>query len=347
MKKVIEKKISEIINSVESGLLIFDEKDKLLFINSNAEEFLAIKKKDVIGESVLSIFKNYPLDILAEALKKRKIFKKEFTIKKDLVLKITIIPVIKEKKKIGSLFILQNENKEKLDEKMKTEYITFTAHQLRTPLSVTKWAIKMILDGDLGNINKNQRKFLKDAYESNEKMISFVNDFLNMNMIEEGDVFLKPDLVDIGKIIKIMLKFYKIEANRKGIKIEFKKVKNKFPKVRVNAKKIQVAIGNILENAIKYNTEKGKIKISLNYNKENIELSIQDTGIGIPKKQQKKIFTKFFRASNAKRTKGNGLGLYISKNIIDNYNGKIWFNSKEEKGTTFYLTLPIKQHSNI
>jgi signal transduction histidine kinase len=130
--------------------------------------------------------------------------------------------------------------------------------------------------------------------------------------------------------------------DKKNLKFKFKKPKG-LPKVRVDIEKISLAIQNLLENAIRYNKIGGEIELVLKKKDSEIEFSIRDTGIGIPKNQQERIFTKFFRAPNALKleTEGSGLGLFIVKNIIEAHGGRIWFESEEGKGTTFYFTLPV------
>jgi signal transduction histidine kinase len=237
--------------------------------------------------------------------------------------------------------ILHDVTREKAIERMKTEFVSISAHQLRTPLSAIKWTLKMFLDGDLGELTKEQREFLEKTYKSNERMINLINDLLNVTRIEEGRYLYRPVLADIVPICQSVIDSYREEIEKKNLKFEFKKPKE-LPKVRVDIEKISLAIQNLLENAIRYNREGGEIEIVLKEKEKEIEFSIRDTGIGIPKDQQNRVFTKFFRAPNAMRmeTEGSGLGLFITKNIIEAHGGKIWFKSEEGKGTTFYFTLP-------
>jgi signal transduction histidine kinase len=113
----------------------------------------------------------------------------------------------------------------------------------------------------------------------------------------------------------------------------------------VDVEKIKLAVQNLIENAIKYTPNRGSIEVNLRANKKEVELSVKDTGVGIPEDQKSRIFTKFFRGSNVVRidTEGSGLGLFISKNIIEAHGGRIWFDSEEGVGTTFYFTLPVKE----
>lgn len=232
---------------------------------------------------------------------------------------------------------------------MKTEFVSIAAHQLRTPLSAIKWTLKMFLTGDLGKITKEQADFLEKAYQSNERMIGLINDLLNVTRIEEGRYLYKPIFVDFEDLVQSVIKPFKEEIKRKKIKFEFKKPSKKPPKVKVDKEKIALVIQNLIDNAIKYTLTGGKITVRLKYTKKQLEFSVQDTGIGISKDQQSRIFTKFFRGAKAIRmeTEGSGLGLFIAKNIIEAHGGKIWFESEEGKGSTFSFSLPFKREKEL
>jgi len=231
-----------------------------------------------------------------------------------------------------------------LIDKMKSEFVSLAAHQLRTPSSAVKWTTKMVLDAELGKINKEQREFLEDSYNANERMIALINNLLNVARIEEGRYIFKPVLTNIREIVEDVIDSYKKEAKREGVKVEFKKPKKKLPEVVIDVEKMQLVIDNLVKNAIRYTLSGGKVIISLKYLKKTIEFSVKDTGAGIPKQQQNRVFTKFFRGSNIMRmeTEGTGLGLYITKNIIEAHRGRIWFESEQGKGSTFYFTIPVK-----
>jgi len=335
-----------IINNFVDGILVFDKNRKLSLINPQAENFFSVKGEDIIGRSI-SELGTFPtlkplLNLVGEEIKG--VFRKELSIKETLILEVTTIPMIREGEKIGSLVILHDITREKMIERMKSEFVSIAAHQLRTPLSAIKWTLKMILDGDLGEVPKEQREFLEKTYQSNERIINLINDLLNVSRIEEGRYLYKPILTDFIPILDSLIDSYKEEIKKKNLKLKLKKPQ-KLPKVKVDVEKISLAIQNLLENAIRYNKESGEIEINLKEKGKEIEFSIRDTGIGIPKDQQNRVFTKFFRGYNAIKmeTEGSGLGLFITKNIIEAHGGKIWFESEEGKGTTFYFTLPIVQ----
>jgi PAS domain S-box-containing protein len=334
-----------IIQNFADGIMVFDDKNLLFLINPEAERILNLRKEEVVGKSIFELKEIPQFQLIFELLgpEMKQVFREEIKLKEELVIEVTSIPLISDKTRTGSLVILHDISREKLVERMKSEFVSVAAHQLRTPLSAIKWTLKMILDGDLGEITKEQREFLEKTYQSNERMINLINDLLNVTRIEEGRYLYKMVLADIGEICQTLIDNYKDEIERRNLKIKFQKPKA-LPKVMVDIEKISLAIQNLLENAIKYNLPGGEIEINLKRKDKEVEFVIKDTGVGIPKNQQGKVFTKFFRASNAMKieTEGSGLGLFITKNIVEAHGGKIWFESEEGKGTTFYFTLPIK-----
>lgn len=334
-----------IITNFTAGLLFFDKKDRLSLVNPVAEDFLAIKSVDLIGKS-LSELTGFPrLEILAGLLEKaaKMIFKEEVQIEKDFILEISTVPIMREKEKLGLLVILHDITREKLVERMKTEFVSLAAHQLRTPLSAIKWTLKMVLDKDLGDITKEQAEFLEKTYNSNERMISLINDLLNVTRIEEGRYLYKTALVQFEGLVEEVLNDYKSEIKRKNIKFRFEKPEKKMPKVKLDVEKMKLAVSNLLDNAIRYTLSGGKVSVTLKCEEKKIKFLVEDSGIGVSKDQQKRLFTKFFRGANAVRTEteGSGLGLFIAKNIIEAHGGKIWFESEESKGSTFCFSLPI------
>jgi two-component system sensor histidine kinase VicK len=195
--------------------------------------------------------------------------------------------------------------------------------------------------------DKEAEDLFEKIYQSNERMIKLINDLLNVTRIEEGRYIYKPEFKDFIQIAEAVIEPRIEMAERKELEISFKKPKQKIPKIKVDEEKISLAIQNLVENAISYTDKGGKVEVEIKYNKDKNEtlFSVKDNGIGIPQGQKNRIFTKFFRADNAVRseTEGSGLGLFVAKNIIEAHGGKIWFESEEGKGSTFYFTLPVKE----
>lgn len=245
---------------------------------------------------------------------------------------------------------LADKRLDKLD-RAKFDFVSVTTHQLRTPLSAIKWTFHMLLAGQLGTITDEQKLFAQKGYESTDRAIEIVNELLNIDAIEEGrDTRAQYSFasVDLVELISHVAFLFANQLKEKNVKFVF----NKPAAVTVEAdlKRLHVVFENLLDNAVKYTKAGGQVTVTLSDAKLNsardaVEIAVADTGIGIPQSEHDKIFQRFFRSSNAVKlvTDGNGLGLAVAKEIIDNHRGEIWFESEENKGTTFHLTLPSQQ----
>jgi PAS domain S-box-containing protein len=335
-----------IINNFEDGILVFDETSKIVLINPRAKKMLNLEE-ELVGKNLndLELLANFKPLIGLLKKKNEEIFRQEISFSESLIYQLTVIPLIREKKELGRIVVLHDISREKLVERMKSEFVSLAAHQLRTPLSAIKWITRMLLDGDLGELKREQKEFLEKTYLINERMISLINDLLNVARIEEGRYIYKLVLTDLVELIKKVVESRQRLIQEKKIKFEFKEGSEKLPLVLIDSAKMELAIENLLDNAIKYTKPGGKVTISLEKNPKEIKFKIEDTGVGIPQDQQERVFSKFFRGANVMKleTGGTGLGLFISKNIIEAHGGKIWFYSKENEGTTFYFTLPLKR----
>lgn len=200
----------------------------------------------------------------------------------------------------------------------------------------------MVLEGDAGPLKKAQKELLEKGYSANERMIALVNDLLDVVRIEEGRFDYKFKKTGVTNVIDSIVKETKVIADEKGIQLSFHKPSREFPEVALDAVKFRLAASNIITNAVQYTPAKGRVDVELTLNGSEILILVKDTGVGIPKHQLDRLFTKFFRADNAVRmqTAGSGLGLFIAKNIIEKHKGKIWIESEEGKGTTVYFTIP-------
>lgn len=235
-----------------------------------------------------------------------------------------------------------NKELQELDKK-KTEFITVAAHQLRTPLAGIRWTLSMLLKGDLGAINADQKTFITKSYESNERMNELVNDLLKAEKLELGQIKFQFVSIYLPTLIDSVLFELSDEIKQKNIKVEFVAWPADLPKVSADEHALRSVVQNLLENAIHYTIKDGKVSIGLRRKDGYVEMTVADSGIGIPDEDKSKIFCQFFRAKNAVATKANssGLGLFIAKSLVERHGGKIWFESKENVGTTFYFTIKI------
>lgn len=229
-------------------------------------------------------------------------------------------------------------------DRIKSEFISIAAHQLRTPLSAVKWTMKMMIDGDIGTLNQEQKAFLMQGYISNERIINLVNDLLNVARIEEGRFDYKFAPINVEDLIESVIRDFTHKIEKKGVNFIYKKSGlSSPPNVKIDPVKFKMVIQNLLDNAVKYTPKGGKVTISVIFGRMEVEIAVQDNGMGIPASQKVQLFSKFFRGSNAVKaqTEGTGLGLFIVKNIVEKHGGKIWFESEEGKGTVFHTVIPI------
>lgn len=245
----------------------------------------------------------------------------------------------------GALFLLYNVLMPSLNlQKPKVaEVISIVAHQLKTPLSVIKGYVEVLISQDLGEINKKQKEYLSDALENVGRMSKTVNYLLDVSRIEEGQYELKLEKISLDKVIQKIIKDFSPWLKASNCQIILKKPK-KIPKVLVDPLKIRQVIENLISNALKYkNPGEEKIEISLKKKGNKLLFSCKDNGIAIPKEDFKKVFSKFYRSEKAVELDpaGTGLGLYINKAIIELSGGKIWFKKNKDSGLTFFFTLPI------
>jgi len=224
--------------------------------------------------------------------------------------------------------------------KLKTEFVSIASHQLRTPLSAIRWSLNLLKGGRCSP--SETASFLDLIQENSERMIKLVSDLLDVSRIEMGKNTFMPRQTNIyvlaQKIVNASALFAK--ANNVSISLE---APESLPNVYTDPDKIFIVIQNLIDNSVKYIKGKGEIRVALQQDDGFVRMAVRDTGVGIPKLQQKHIFQKFFRSDNIMKhqTVGTGLGLFISKAVVEQSGGKIWFESEEGKGTTFYFTLPI------
>lgn len=335
-----------IISNFTDGLLVFNRENRVSLISPQAKSFLGVEEKEIMGKHISELSNVSDLKLLVNLVGEdiKTVFREEVSLKDSkLVLEVTTAPFFQSKDRLGTLVILHNITREKLIERMKTEFVSLSAHQLRTPLAAIKWTLKLFLEGDLGQITKEQKEFLEKTYRSNERMISLINDLLNVTRIEEGRYISQLLFYDICDIAQSVIELSKEEIKKKDIKIEFEKP-GEIPKILMDQEKIKLVIENFIDNAIKYTFPGGKVTVSIIRGTNEVEVRVKDTGVGIPKDQQSRVFTRFFRGSNVVRmdTEGSGLGLFLAKNIIEAHGGRIGFESESGKGSTFYFIIPMK-----
>ena len=233
---------------------------------------------------------------------------------------------------------------QRLDE-AKDEFISMASHQLRTPLTSIKGYLSMLIEGDVGEVSKEQKRMLNEAFVSSERMVRLIGDFLNVSRLQTGKFVIDKHPVDLALLVQRELDGLEQNANARGMKFSYKKPKD-VPVLALDENKIQQVVMNFCDNAIYYSKDKSKITVTLQKVGTFVEFKVIDTGIGVPKAEQANLFDKFFRATNARRARpdGTGVGLFLAKKVIRDHGGTILFESKEGKGSTFGFRLPLPKN---
>lgn len=339
-------KTSSMLASISEGLIMVNAKQEIVVINKKAKEILDLAGKDAITmlDIVTALYGKLDFRSAAEQIVRSQKAQLLSELEAEgSTYKIVGNPVLDGQGAIiGTTFVFSDITQEKEVDRMKTEFISITSHQLRTPLSSMKWFMEMLLNNDLGELPEKQRSVLTDVYNSNERIITLVNDLLDVSRIEAGKMRNEPTPTNIIEFIKSMLPEVEQNFAKRNQKFEFIRP-DSLPRVSADPKLVWQVLQNLLTNASKYTPEGGNITLSLSLSDGAAIMTVADNGYGIPEFQKNRVFEKFFRADNTGKMEGTGLGLYISKELAEASGGKLWFESTEGKGTTFFYSLPLNE----
>lgn len=355
-------RVSAIITSMDEGLIVSDINGIVTFINPAAERILDFTSKDVIGKKLEEIT---PLFIGRDCEKRvpenERPLMRTMHIGKSMITnlsddlyflsktgkKIAVIlassPLYKDDKIVGGLETFRDVNIEKRLDEAKNGFISIASHQMRTPLTSMRWFAEMLMAGDAGAINRDQKKFIATIHDGIERLIALLNLLLQIARVEAGRVKIAPVPIIFKNVIDgvVVALGPTIRSKRQKIHISLKP--KDFPTIPMDQEVIWQVFLNLISNACRYAPDKGEIKVSGEKKGDYVEFQVEDNGIGIPKEAQDRVFNKFFRAENAIKMvpEGSGLGLSLVKSLVEGWGGKIWFKSKPGKGTTMYFTIPI------
>lgn len=349
-----------ILQSIGDGIIVTDSNQRITFVNHAFETLTGHTAADVIGEDIVSVLPverdsiraNVHLQQIISRVLRGESYQSDITnpfynIRKDgtaFPASATITPVWLHGEVIGLVKSFRDITKEIEIDTAKTEFVSLASHQLRSPLSAINWYTEMLLSGDVGPITEGQEKYLTEVYKGNQRMISLVNDLLNVTRMTLGTFILVPEMINLETLINDVLLEQTPESGKKELHISTSFAPT-MPIIESDTKLLRMVIQNLISNAIKYTPEGGDIALSLDVSESghSFLFTVADSGIGIPLKQQSQIFTRLFRADNVRSqgSEGTGLGLYIVKAIIENSGGRVWFESREHEGSTFHIELPI------
>ena len=350
-------KLEAILNGIGDAVLAIDEQKRVIIFNPVAEKITEFKLNYVENACYNNFF-----DFIDEETKKPRtniinaVLSGKTEVLSDntalitkngnLVLIDANASPIKNKKGdvIGCIIVFRDVTEKREMERTRSDFISIVSHQLRTPLSAMKWFTEILLNGDTGSLKHKQKDVVNEIQASNQNMIDFVNQMLSVSRIENDTFAINPESINLNDSIEEIINEIIPIIKNKNQNFKFNGLKNKSLRIQIDKNLLRNVIYNVLINASRYTANNGKISLDIKRtNKRYLLFEIKDNGIGIPKKEYHKLFKKFSRGSNAinYEASGTGIGLYIIKSILDMVGGKIWFKSEEEKGTTFFFTLPI------
>lgn len=348
-------KADALFASIGEGVIATDEYGKIMKVNEVAEELLDCKESDLIGRGIISTLNAYDmrgnkLDPLERPSMKALLEGKPVT---ESVLyerlsggrvpvTLTVSPIILDGKPVGIIEVFRDITREQQIDRAKTEFVSLASHQLRTPLTAIRWYTDLLTKGMMGPLSDAQRASLNEVQNSTLRMIDLVDALLSVARIEVGTLKIEPELGDIKVLAKEVIAELAPQIESKNIK--FKETYDKtITPMQLDPDLTRIIFQNLLTNAVKYTPAGGKVALDIKREGRKVHITVSDTGYGVPKAQQKHLFTKLFRADNVRQhdTDGTGLGLYIVQSIVANAKGKIWFESEENKGTTFHVCLPL------
>lgn len=356
-----------ILASIGDAVMACDKNGLVVLFNRSAEVLTGYNAREVMGKRYNLALKfvrerdeKPSSDFIAEAIKtghKTEMTNHTLLIRKDN----SKIPVADSAAPIrsasgvlaGCVVVFRDVSHEREIDVAKTEFVSLAAHQLKNPPTAIKWLTEILLEDSEKNLTTTQKEQLGSVRLKNEQMISLINRLLDVSRIELGTFSVAPSLVDINLLVREVVKELGLVIKTKSLRVIEKYSETKL-KISTDPNLLRMIIQNLLTNSVNYTPEKGRINIEVLLKRKGesfgqktmaqnfVGFKFADTGYGIPKHQQSKIFTKLFRADNAKEkfANGTGLGLYIVKSIISKLGGDIWFESQENKGTIFFVVIP-------
>jgi PAS domain S-box-containing protein len=346
--------VEALFASIGDGAIATDEFGKVMRINAVALQILGYRKTEILGQwfpRLVVAFNddNKQVEIIDRAITRAFLTGKAVSEKTNFLRKNgqkvpvseNVSTIILEGKPIGAIVIFRDITLEHEVDRMKSDFVSLASHQLRTPLSSINMYSQMLSAGYMGELTEQQRIPLQTIVESADRMSQLINTLLNVTRIENGTIVVHHKHIDMNALVEEVIRDLRPDATNKEIDLEFH-AKNQQVLVNTDRLIMKEILSNLVSNAIKYTSKNGSVTVSLRLRNRQAMFSVADTGVGIPRYSQDKIFSKFFRAPNVmqRETTGTGLGLYLVKGMADQLGATVWFESELGKGSTFYLSLP-------
>lgn len=348
-----------ILENIEYGVFVVNAHGAVVEVNPAAQRILRLTREEMAGKVAAELLrfyrKNEPLrDVhhpIVKALRDKKPVHFFYTdhltmlVAKDALLPVmlTVTPLLKKDALEGALVIIEDIHEESQIDAMKSDFIALASHQLRTPLSSLRWYLELLEDEKDPRLSETQESYLEQMDHASKRMVTLLDDLLRITHLEGGEIRAEKQEFDIRKMMQQLEAEWQPIATERGLKCAFS-LPSRGLKISSDPVLLHLVLQNLFTNSMKYSQSGTEIRVGLVIQKRAVVLTVADNGMGIPTEEQSQVFRKFFRAKNVRRTDtdGSGLGLYLTKMIVENLGGTIDFVSHPGKGTTFTVKLPVK-----
>ena len=337
-------KISAILNHMEEGVIAVGSRKEVLVMNPTAQKILGFSAAPVLGKSLLEVIRNQRMEgMIDRAMEGKTLVAQEMELSYPgrKVLRVNAVGISSGKEVAGILVLYDISEVRKL-ENMRREFVATVSHELRTPLTSIKGFIETLLGGALRDPERSET-FLKMMQEDAARLARLIDDLLELSKLESHQVRLHLEPLSLKEELEKVIAILSPRLEEKKMTIENQVMFEKLPRVLADSDKLKQVLVNLLDNAIKFNREGGRITIRAEeVEKTRIRISIEDTGIGIPRDAISRIFERFYRVDKARSREegGTGLGLAIVKHIVEAHGGNVSCRSEAGKGALFIFTLP-------
>jgi PAS domain S-box-containing protein len=347
-----------ILEAIADGVIVTDQNGVITLFNHSAERMLEMKRAELIGRSVehfTSLFDGVGLAWMEtintwtqdpQSFNPLNTFTEQVGLENGNVLSVNLAPVVNNGEFFGTVSVFRDITHLIEVDRMKSEFVATVSHELRTPMTSIKGYVDILLMGVAGGMSDQQKNFLQVVQENTERLTILVNDLLDLSRIEAGQVNLNIQSVDLVEIIdESLLEINRLTVAEKKTMLFDIHLPQELPEINGDPERIRQILINLLGNAFHYTIENGNVTLSAKRVGDEVQIDISDNGIGIPPKEQERIFDRFYRGDNHMviATAGTGLGLSIVSKLINMHHGRIWVQSSgvEGEGSTFSFTLPI------
>jgi len=335
--------LEAIFNSMIEGIIVTDRGCRIISINHAVEELFEIKGDRIQGKLFLEVIRNSEIsELINNAMDSAKFISKEVTliIPEQKVAQVNVSPVFTQDKVIGSVTVIHDVTQIRRLETMRRDFVANVSHELKTPLTSIKGFVETLLEGALED-KENSLNFLGIINKHVDRLNDLINDLLELSRIESKEVRLLKSNFKISELVSEVVLGFKSLAKKKGVELGFELPLDL--EISADKSKIEQVLVNLINNAIKYNKEKGFVRIYCQDLADKIKIVVEDSGSGIPLKDIPRIFERFYRVDKARSRElgGTGLGLSIVKHIIELHSGTVGVESTEGMGSKFFFTLPL------